>query len=106
MSSIKSVVGRVRGDEVKHLSDEVAALRTLVYELNHRVAQMSELLTSLNHDVRSGADEALPLFHGYLERVRNDAETSLSATQVIERQLAALDARIEQLTKLTASADG
>jgi hypothetical protein len=103
MPSMKGIADRVRGDDVKRLADEVAALRALVYEMNHRVGQMAEVLTTLNHDVRSGADEALPLFHGYLERVRNDAETSLSAAQVIERQLAKLDERIGQLT---AGADG
>lgn len=95
---MKGIAQRVRGEDVKRLADEVAALRALVYEMNHRVNQMADVMTSLNHDVRSGADEALPLFHGYLERVRNDAETSLSAAQVIERQLAKLDERIEQLT--------
>jgi hypothetical protein len=101
MPNIKAIPGRLRGDDVKRLADEVAALRALVYEMNHRVTQMADVLTTLNHDVRSGADEALPLFQGYLERVRNDAETSLSATQVIERQLATLDERLRGLTGRT-----
>ena len=101
MPNVKGIAGRVRGDDMKHLAEEVAALKALVYEMNHRVTQMAEVLTTLNHDVRSGADEALPLFHGYLERVRTDAETSLSATQVIERQLATLDERLRELTART-----
>lgn len=100
---MKGIAERVRGDDVKRLADEVAALRALVYEMNHRVTQMADVVEALNHDVRSGADEALPLFHGYLERVRNDAETSLSAAQVIERQLSLLD---DRLRKLDARADG
>jgi hypothetical protein len=100
---MKGIAERVRGDDVKRLADEVAALRALVYEMNHRITQMADVVETLNHDVRSGADEALPLFHGYLERVRNDAETSLSAAQVIERQLALLDDRLRQLD---ARADG
>lgn len=103
MPSMKGIAERVRGDDVKRLADEVAALRALVYEMNHRVTQMADVVEALNHDVRSGADEALPLFHGYLERVRNDAETSLSAAQVIERQLALLD---DRLGRLDQRADG
>lgn len=98
---MKGIAERVRGDDVKRLADEVAALRALVYEMNHRMTQIAEVVEGLNHDVRSGADQALPLFHGYLERVRNDAETSLGAAQVIERQLAKLDERIAQLTSRT-----
>lgn len=100
---MKGIADRVRGDDVKRLADEVAALRALVYEMNHRITQVADVVETLNHDVRSGADEALPLFHGYLERVRNDAETSLSAAQVIERQLALLD---DRLRRLDARADG
>lgn len=42
----------------------------------------------LNHDVRSGAEQSLPLFLGYLERLRLDADTAVAAVDVIERQLA------------------
>ena len=106
MANVKGIAGRVRGDDVKRLGDEVAALKALVYEMNHRVTQMADVITALNHDVRSGADEALPLFHGYLERVRNDAETSLGATQLIERQLATLDERLRELADRAAPAEG
>ena len=39
-------------------------------------------------------ERGLPLFLGYSERLRLDADTAVSATQVIERQLAILDDRL------------
>ena len=87
MASFKGFIGRVRGDQLSALTAEVAALREVVLNINH-------VVTEMNHDIRSGADRSLPLFMGYSERLRLDADTAIGATQVIERQLALLDERL------------
>ncbi len=66
----------------------------MVLNINHLVTQLHETVNELNHDVRSGAEQSLPLFLGYSERLRLDADTAIGATQVIERQLALLDERL------------
>ena len=76
------------------LAAEVAALREVVLNVNHLVTELHETVNQLNHDVRSGAEQSLPLFLGYSERLRLDADTAIGATQVIERQLALLDERL------------
>lgn len=91
---MRGLLGRIRGDQVAALSAEVAALREVVLGINHLVAEMHPVLMELNHDVRSGSERALPLFLGYAERLRLDADTAIAATQVIERQLALLDERL------------
>lgn len=105
MSSMKEFVGRVRGDqlaaltdEVARLTNEVAALQRAVLDANHTVRQLYEqsqaqeqTLMELNHDVRSGAEEGLPLFLGYAERLRLDADTAIGAVAVVERQLTLLE---------------
>ena len=90
MASIKGLIGRARGDQVAALTAEVAALREVVLNINH-------VVTQLNHDVRSGAERGLPLFIGYSERLRLDADTAIGATQVIERQLAIVDDRLSAM---------
>ena len=87
-------MGRIRGDQVAALSGEVAALREVVLNINHVVTQIQATVNELNHDVRAGAEQSLPLFLGYSERLRLDADTAIGATQVIERQLALLDERL------------
>jgi len=87
-------MGRVRGDQTAALSAEVAALREVVLNINHVVTQLQATVNELNHDVRSGAEQSLPLFLGYSERLRLDADTAIGATQVIERQLALLEVRL------------
>jgi hypothetical protein len=87
-------MGRIRGDQTAALAAEVAALREVVLNINHVVTQLHETVNELNHDVRSGAEQSLPLFLGYSERLRLDADTAIGATQVIERQLALLDERL------------
>jgi hypothetical protein len=94
VASFKGLMGRVRGEQVAALSADVAALREVVLNINHVVTQLEETLNQLNHDVRSGSEQALPLFLGYSERLRLDADTAIGATQVIERQLALLDERL------------
>lgn len=91
MASLKGLVGRVRGDRVAALTFEVAELRRIVLEVNHTVNQLHDTVNQLNHDVRAGSEDSLPLFLGYVERLRLDADTAIGATQVIERQLALLD---------------
>ena len=87
-------MGRIRGDQVAALSAEVAAMREVVLNINHVVTQLQDTVNELNHDIRSGAEQSLPLFLGYSERLRLDADTAIGATQVIERQLALLDERL------------
>ena len=87
MASFKGIISRVRGDQLAALTAEVVALREVVLNINH-------VVTELNHDIRSGAERSLPLFLGYSERLRLDADTAIGATQVIERQLALLDERL------------
>lgn len=87
-------MGRVRGDHTAALAAEVAALREVVLNINHVVTQTQDTVNQLNHDVRSGAEQTLPLFLGYSERLRLDADTAIGATHVIERQLALLDERL------------
>ena len=87
MAWLKGIVARVRGDQVAALAAEVAALREVVLNINHIVTQM-------NHEIHAGAEHSLPLFMGYAERLRLDADTAIGATQVIERQLALLEERV------------
>lgn len=97
VASLKGIVGRLRGDDVAALTAEVAAIREVVLNINHIVTELQALqpvIMELNHDVRSGAERGLPLFLGYSERLRLDADTAIGATQVIERQLALLDERL------------
>jgi len=94
VASFKGLMGRVRGDHTAALAAEVAALREVVLNINHVVTQTHDTVNQLNHDVRSGAEQTLPLFLGYSERLRLDADTAIGATHVIERQLALLDERL------------
>lgn len=99
MASIKGYFRRLRGDQVVSteaaaLSGELAELRQTVLNINHVVTELQATVMELNHDVRSGADRSLPLFIGYAERLRLDADTAIGATQVIERQLALVEERL------------
>jgi len=94
VASLKGLKGRLRGDQINALTADVAALREVVLNINHVVTQLSDTVNELNHDVRAGAESSLPLFLGYSERLRLDADTAIGATQVIERQLALLDERL------------
>ena len=97
MASLRGVVGRIRGDQVAALSADVAALRDIVLELNHNVSEMRETLMALNHDVRAGSEEALPLFLGYAERFRTDADTMVGASELIDRQLGLIEQHVARL---------
>jgi len=77
--STASEVRRLRF-AVDAMQTELAALREVTLATNHAVM-------ALNHDIRSGAPEALPLFLGWADRVRLDVDAAIAAVQVIERQL-------------------
>ena len=94
MASLQGLTSRIRGEHLAALSAEVAALREVVLDINHVVTQIQDTVNQLNHDVRAGAEQSLPLFLGYSEKLRLDADTAIGATQVIERQLALLDERL------------
>ena len=89
---MRVIIGRVTGRDLRDLRAEVA-------ELRNQVAVMSDILQSLNHDIRSGSEASLPLFQGYAERLRLDADTAIGAVQVIERQMALLDQRLNELSR-------
>jgi len=88
---LRALVGRITGRDVRALRAEVADIR-------NQVQVMGDILQSLNHDIRSGSERSLPLFMGYAERLRLDADTAVGATQVIERQIAQLQQRLDQLS--------
>jgi hypothetical protein len=94
MATLSGLKARIRGEHLAALSAEVAELREVLLTINHVVTQIQETVNQLNHDVHAGAEQALPLFLGYSERLRLDADTAIGATQVIERQLALLDERL------------
>lgn len=94
MASVRGLIGRLRGEQVAALAAEVAAMREVVLNINHVVTELQSTVMEMNHDIRSGAERSLPLFLGYSERLRLDADTAIGATQVIERQLALLDQRL------------
>jgi len=88
---LRALVGRLTGRDVRALRAEVA-------EMRNQIQVMGDILQSLNHDIRSGSERSLPLFMGYAERLRLDADTAVGATQVIERQIAQLQQRLDQLS--------
>lgn len=90
MRVVRALWRRITGRDVRDVRAEVA-------EIRNEVRVISDLVQSLNHDVRSGADRSLPLFLGYAERVRLDAETAVAAVESIERQIARLEAMIDSV---------
>lgn len=88
MRVVKALMSRITGRDVRVLRAEVAEIRNQVQVIN-------DVVQSLNHDVRSGADRSLPLFLGYAERVRLDADTAMAAVESIERQITRLEAMID-----------
>ena len=91
MRILRALVGRLTGRDMRVLRAEVA-------EMRNQIQVMSDILQSLNHDIRSGSERSLPLFMGYAERLRLDADTAVGATQVIERQIAQLQQRLDHLS--------
>ena len=88
MRVVKALMSRITGRDVRALRAEVAEIRNQVQVVN-------DVVQALNHDVRSGADRSLPLFLGYAERVRLDADTAMAAVESIERQITRLEAMID-----------
>ena len=91
MRILRALVGRITGRDVR-------ALRAEVTEMRNQMQVMSDVLQSLNHDIRSGSERSLPLFMGYAERLRLDADTAVGAAQVIERQIALMQQRLDQMS--------
>ena len=104
MGAVRALVRRVRGDDVAELREHVLELRRVVESVNHEVAELHRVLHELNHDVRSGSGEVLPMFLGYAQRFRTDADTMVGVTELIDRQLALITAQVERLTGGDASA--
>ena len=90
MRILRALVGRLTGRDVRALRAEVA-------EMRNQIQVMGDVLQSLNHDIRSGSERSLPLFMGYAERLRLDADTAVGAAQVIERQIAQMQQRLDQM---------
>lgn len=96
----QSKVGRWwRLATLRDVRREVAEIHHTVMTMNHAVVQLEALFARLYHEVHAGSDEALPLFQGYAERLRSDAETSLSAAEVIGRHLAELESLVERVER-------
>jgi hypothetical protein len=94
-SPIRRIVARLRGDDLAVLRREIAEQRQLLLDMNHTIQETQRVIQALNHDVRAGSVEVLPLFQGYVDRLRLDSETAIAASQVIERQLARIEVRPE-----------
>ena len=108
MASISQLTRRVRAFAA--LPTAVAELRETLDQMNQLITQMNHIIvtlvpatnhtvTQLNHDVHAGAEDALPLFVGYAERLRLDADTAIGATQVIERQLSELEHAVANIRR-------
>ena len=91
MRILRAFIGRLTGRDMRALRAEVA-------EMRNQIQVMNDILQSFNHDIRSGSERSLPLFMGYAERLRLDADTAIGATQVIDRQIAQLQQRLDQLS--------
>ncbi|CAB4706938.1 unannotated protein [freshwater metagenome] len=91
MRILRAFIGRLTGRDMRALRAEVA-------EMRNQIQVMNDILQSFNHDIRSGSERSLPLFMGYAERLRLDADTAVGATQVIDRQIAQLQQRLDQLS--------
>jgi hypothetical protein len=101
MASISGFTRRLRAFAA--LPADVAALRQTIDEMNHiivtLVPSIQHTISTLSHDVHSNAEDVLPLFVGYAERLRLDADTAIGATQVIERQLSELEHTLASLRR-------
>ena len=97
MGRLARVVQRVRGDDIAALAEQLAAVRELLESVNHRLSAVEEVLHTLNHDVRAGSEDVLPMFLGYAQRFRTDADTMVGVTELIDRQLALITEQVERL---------
>ena len=90
---------RLLGLNPNTVSAEIAELRASVDHMRTQLDTIDRMVQGLNHDIRSGADRSLPLFLGYAERLRLDADTATGVAQVIERRLAEFEDRLDDLAK-------
>ena len=97
MSIVASVVRRIRGDDLADLRADLVELRTDLASMRSAMNHLDVVVGQLNHDVRSGAPEGLPLFVGYVDRLRVDAETVVGASVTIDRQLQRLADQVDRL---------
>lgn len=99
---VRAIVRRFRrllGISPSGVSAEIAELRVVVEQMRGQIETIDRILQGLNHDIRSGADRSLPLFLGYAERLRLDADTAAGVAQVIERRLTEFEDRLDDLAK-------
>ncbi|MET0663778.1 MAG: hypothetical protein ABWZ42_11660 [Ilumatobacteraceae bacterium] len=97
MSRLRSLARRIRGDDLAQVRTDITMLREQVTEIRDAVHHLGIVVGQLNHDVRSGSEEGLPLFLGYAERFRTDADTVVGAAVTIDRQLQRLSDEIDRL---------
>ena len=91
MRILRAFIGRLTGRDMRALRAEVA-------EMRNQIQVMIDILQSFNHDIRSGSQRSLPLFMGYAERLRLDADTAVGAAQLIERQIDQIQQRLNQMS--------
>jgi hypothetical protein len=72
------------------------AVMAELHAIRERVDSLADVLFALNHEVRSGAPETLPLFVGFAEAVRTDAESAIAASVLVDRQIRRLEARARE----------
>lgn len=61
--------------------------------------EVHRVVMALNHEVHAGAPTGLPLFVGFAERLRTDAETAVGAVEIIDRQLRRLETILSTATE-------
>lgn len=99
---VRAIVRRVRrlfGREPGGVAGQIAEMRAVIDQMRGQIDTIDRIVQTLNHDIRSGADRSLPLFLGYAERLRLDADTATGVAQVIERRLVELEGRLDDLAK-------
>jgi hypothetical protein len=104
MTSLSAVMSRLRGNR-KSVRTEIAELRELILETKAMTVETHRVVMSLNHEVHAGVPSGLPLFVGFAERLRTDAETAVGAAETIDRQLRRLEQRLSAPTPTVTNPD-
>jgi uncharacterized coiled-coil protein SlyX len=99
LRAIARRIRRLLGRDPGGLSAQIAEMRAVIDQIRGQIDTIDRIVQNLNHDIRSGADRSLPLFLGYAERLRLDADTATGVAQVIERRLTELEDRLGDLAK-------
>lgn len=99
MSRLMSMARRLRGDDVAAVRADIAAIRSQITEIRDGLNHLGVVIGELNHDIRTGSEAGLPLFLGYAERFRTDAETVVGASVTIDRQLRRLSDEVDRLRR-------